>query len=97
MFVFIQVDNKVVEAVKRIKSLSVMKTSLDKLYTEAAASENNAEQKVEPKVEQKAVKPESKVEAKKVETKEEPKKVKKSNDDDITGALTTFLEMIKAR
>lgn len=74
-----------------------MKTSLDKLYAEAAASENKAEQKAEPKAEQKTIKPESKVEAKKVEKKEEPKKVKKSSDDDIAGALTTFLEMIKAR
>jgi len=88
-----QVDNKVVETVKRIKSLSVMKTSLDKLYTEAATPENTVETKAEPK----AVKTDSKVEAKKVEKKKQPKKVKKTTDDDITGALTTFLEMIKAR
>ena len=88
--IFFQVDSKVVEAVKRIKSLSVMKTSLDKLY-----AENSDSKQVEP-VQPKPVKP---VVQLKTETKVEKTKPKeKSNrDDEITGALTTFLEMIKAR
>jgi hypothetical protein len=45
----LQVDAKVIDAVKRIKSLPVMKKSLEKLLAEAEAA---ADSKPQPKVEQ---------------------------------------------
>jgi len=92
-YIIFQVDTKVIDAVKRIKSLSIMKTSLEKLYLEAADSKPE-----EIKQEQKVVKPAvaTKKEEPKMAEKKPVQKVKKT-DDDITGALTTFLEMIKAR
>lgn len=97
-----EVNGKVIEAVKRIKTLTIMKTSLDKLYTDALAK---GAASPEPKS-----KPESKPDAKPVRAETKPAKVEakpvapktaaakpKGEADDVTSAITTFLEMVKAR
>jgi hypothetical protein len=83
-----KVDTKVIEAAKRVKSLPVMKTTLEKLLADATA-QGHPEVKVE--AEPKKAEPKKAEKPKVAEAKVRP------SDDDITGALTTFLEMIKAR
>ena len=89
---FEQVDAKVIDTVKRIKSLSVLKNSLEKLLSEAG--ETKPEQKTQAPKSETPKAEKSKPEKKTREVK--PLKATAS-DDDITGAVVTFLEMIKAR
>ena len=80
-----------VDTVKRIKSLPVMKNSLEKFFAEVREV---GDSKPEPKKVEEPKKTEKPT--KKEETAPQSKSVRPA-DDEITGAIVTFLEMIKAR